>query len=450
MLITYPVPLVRTLIGGALALAATLAYAQSTVPSLWVSNNGNLEGSVSAFSVNPDGTLTFVNRVVTGSRPNTTVPCAGCNSYEIALSPNGRWLATAHPAGDLDGLFVYEVAADASVTQRLAVTLPAGFDAPLDLIWLDDTYLAVLLTQASPDRITAYEWNPAGPSLTPVGFVTPGTGVGYLAVDPNRDYLYASDSAARVIHVYAIGPVGSLAFIESEPTGAPFALEINVTPDGRYLYGAGGISGSGQDVVAMQINGDGSLTPIAGQPFQTGGASPSNVYVADGGNFVIAGHGTDATMRSLSLAAGTGVLAPTGFVFDVGLQGTLGDVRSLGGSVFVTDNSTATDGLTGVYSFALGANGSFTMNGGSIYLTGGIAPRSMATWTPPQTFAPGDLNCDGVVDILDINAFILALSDPAGYAAAYPDCDRNLADTNGDGEIDILDINPFIAIIEGG
>lgn len=432
------------------AFVVSLAWAQSAVPALWVSNNGNLEGSVTAFVVNPDGTLTLVNRVVTGTRPNTTVPCAGCNSYEIALSPNGRWLATAHPAGDLDGLFVYEVGADASITQRLALTLPVGFDSPLDLIWLDDTYLAVVLTQTSPDRITTYQWNPAGPSLTPVGFVNPGTGLGYLAVDPNRDYLYASDSSARVIHVYAIGPVGSLIFLESEPTGSPFALEINVTPDGRYLYGAGGISGTGQDVVAMQINGDGTLTPITGQPFQTGGASPSNVYVADNGNYVIAGHGTDATMRSLSLAPATGALTATGFFFDVGLQGTLGDVRSLGNNVFVTDNSTATDGIMGVYSFTLNANGSFTLNGAGAYSTQGIAPRSMATWKPPQLYALGDMNCDGVVDILDINPFILALSDPAAYAAAYPDCDRNLADVNGDGEIDILDINPFIALIAGG
>ncbi|TWT41058.1 hypothetical protein RAS1_37490 [Phycisphaerae bacterium RAS1] len=61
----------------------------------------------------------------------------------------------------------------------------------------------------------------------------------------------------------------------------------------------------------------------------------------------------------------------------------------------------------------------------------------------------GDLNCDGDVNILDINAFTLALSDPAGYAIAYPDCDILLADVNGDGSADILDINPFIAVLAG-
>ena len=34
----------------------------------------------------------------------------------------------------------------------------------------------------------------------------------------------------------------------------------------------------------------------------------------------------------------------------------------------------------------------------------------------------GDLNCDAVVDFGDINPFVLALSDPAGYHTQYPNC----------------------------
>lgn len=62
----------------------------------------------------------------------------------------------------------------------------------------------------------------------------------------------------------------------------------------------------------------------------------------------------------------------------------------------------------------------------------------------------GDLNCDGAVNVLDINAFVLALSDTAGYAAAHPACFRGLADVNNDGAVDVLDINPFVALLAGG
>lgn len=59
----------------------------------------------------------------------------------------------------------------------------------------------------------------------------------------------------------------------------------------------------------------------------------------------------------------------------------------------------------------------------------------------------GDLNCDGSVDTHDIDPFVLAISNPAGYASAYPDCDINLADINGDGGIDTFDIDAFIELL---
>jgi hypothetical protein len=62
----------------------------------------------------------------------------------------------------------------------------------------------------------------------------------------------------------------------------------------------------------------------------------------------------------------------------------------------------------------------------------------------------GDLNCDGVVNFDDINPFVLALSDPAGYQAAFPNCHILNGDCNGDGYVDCDDINPFVAILSGG
>jgi hypothetical protein len=43
----------------------------------------------------------------------------------------------------------------------------------------------------------------------------------------------------------------------------------------------------------------------------------------------------------------------------------------------------------------------------------------------------------------------VALTDPAGYAAAWPDCDRMLADCNGDGEVNAFDIDPFVELLTG-
>ena len=66
-----------------------------------------------------------------------------------------------------------------------------------------------------------------------------------------------------------------------------------------------------------------------------------------------------------------------------------------------------------------------------------------------QSAARGDLNCDGAVDAFDIDPFVLALTDPAGYQAAFPDCNILNGDCNGDGVVDAFDIDPFVELLTG-
>jgi hypothetical protein len=63
---------------------------------------------------------------------------------------------------------------------------------------------------------------------------------------------------------------------------------------------------------------------------------------------------------------------------------------------------------------------------------------------------PGDLNCDGEVNFLDINRFVLALTDEDAYIAMYPNCPFGNRDINGDGEFDFRDINRFVLLLTGG
>ena len=75
-----------------------------------------------------------------------------------------------------------------------------------------------------------------------------------------------------------------------------------------------------------------------------------------------------------------------------------------------------------------------------LYYTDGLVYFALA-------FFRGDLNCDGALDFDDINPFVLALSDPAGYAAAYPDCKPVNGDLNEDGVVNFDDVNPFVALL---
>lgn len=61
----------------------------------------------------------------------------------------------------------------------------------------------------------------------------------------------------------------------------------------------------------------------------------------------------------------------------------------------------------------------------------------------------GDTNCDGSRSTTDIEAFIQALVDPAGYAQSFPGCDIARADIDGDGSVTSGDIDPFVALLLG-
>ena len=63
--------------------------------------------------------------------------------------------------------------------------------------------------------------------------------------------------------------------------------------------------------------------------------------------------------------------------------------------------------------------------------------------------SPGDLNCDGVVSVADIGAFVLVLTNPAEYASQFPDCDALNGDLNGDGAVTVSDIGLFVALLTG-
>lgn len=60
-----------------------------------------------------------------------------------------------------------------------------------------------------------------------------------------------------------------------------------------------------------------------------------------------------------------------------------------------------------------------------------------------------DMNCDGEINGLDVDGFILALTDQIGYDNRYPGCSALSADINGDTIVDMLDLGPFVTEVLG-
>ncbi|HRQ75608.1 MAG TPA: beta-propeller fold lactonase family protein [Phycisphaerales bacterium] len=427
-----------------IALAASMslcaaASAQSKNPAIFVANNGNLEGSVTSMLVNPDGSLTFVQKLVTGTAPNTSNPDWGTNCYSIAISPDGRHLAIGHASADsMPGrMTIMSVNTDATIVQQGAFNIPR---TPMSIVWLDDEHIAVTETRSSGTnrvRVYHYAWEEA--ELTLTDFEPTGSFTSSLALHASGQYLFPQNSLGGAsISSFKVNPGGTLDFVQTVGTGGTYPLGLGTSPNGRWLYAGGGISSGGKAIIGYDIDPNtGMLTVQPGSPYTSPGSSPKQVVVSSDNAYAIAGHGTDATVRTFSIHPSTGALTPTGFFFDVGVQGSLGDLTIMGDLLFVPDRDTIFDGIRGVYSFTLNANGSLTQNG-PIVDTQGIGPNAIAAWPGKTGPAPclADLNGDQSVDVQDLLTLLSSWGKCGGFCPA---------DLNGDNAVDVLDLLILLA-----
>ena len=126
-------------------------------------------------------------------------------------------------------------------------------------------------------------------------------GTGYVYLDNNT-------AGANTISGFSRAPDGALTALPGSPfaaggagLGAGIASQgaIRTADDGKYLLAAD--AGSNQ-VSVLRIGADGSLTPVAGSPFSSGGVEPDSIAVNDGLVYVsnTGAGGTDYTGFTLS------------------------------------------------------------------------------------------------------------------------------------------------------
>ncbi|MFM9958661.1 MAG: hypothetical protein ACKVZJ_11335 [Phycisphaerales bacterium] len=407
-------------VAGLLA-ASSLAHGQCSFRAVFVGNNGNLEGSVTTYRVNADNSLAVVAKYITGSRPSTSVPEPGSNVAAVALRPDGKFIAAIHAteASTAERITMLRVNSDGTLSP------PAGPgsglfntpDAPLDGEWVNNDFLAVLDT--GDGVLYIYRYNETLNTLTLVSFGQTGGFTSTLAIHPSRNYIVTQESTGRTVRLFPINPATGVLGAPSISSFSQFSLGIGISPDGTRAFGGGGISGN--LVTAYSIDaGTGVIVPIAGAPFASPGSSPKQVAVTSDNLFALVAHGTDATVRVLAIDPGTGALSFTPFFFDVGFQGSLGEVVVEGQQMFVTDRDTISDGVRGLRSFTVGADGSLTQNGTIVDSTG-ITPNSIQTWRPPPPPCPGDITGDNRVDTNDLVLFLgnFGLSVPPGTGGDF-------------------------------
>jgi 6-phosphogluconolactonase (cycloisomerase 2 family) len=417
----------------ALLALAGAAMGQAAQRAAFVGNNGNIEGSVTSYTFSPAGVPQFVAKLITGSGQNNP----GNNVTGISLSPNGRWLATTHATSSttVERVSIFRVNADATLTPAGVFTTP---DSPLDAVWIKNDVLAVTRTNTSlADFVYVYRYDEAGPSFTEIDSEDAGTFTAYVERSPDGQWLVATDSQGLMIRTFRIESDGELTPGVATSTGGTYVLDPGFTRTGRLrLYGGGGISNSGNKIPAFDFDmTDGTCTPLAAAPFISpgNGPSPKLAVATNDGRFMLVGHGTSSEVRTFFLNEVSGELTDSGFAFDVGIQGDLGDVEVLGDLVLVTDKFSTPN--TGLYSFRINQDGAIVMNGGLVS-SQGTTPTGIAAWDPPV--AACFANCD-----LSTGNPVLTGNDFACFLNAFV-AGQSYANCDGSTGLPVLTGNDFV------
>jgi PKD repeat protein len=101
------------------------------------------------------------------------------------------------------------------------------------------------------------------------------------------------------------------------------------------------------------------------------------------------------------------------------------------------------DPTSGTFASIVGSP--FPNSGSHVFSPPGNNGDGDGDWVLVLETLTGDTDCDGVVSMTDVPAFVLALVDPT----AYPGCDPTHADINHDGHIDGRDIQGFCILVTG-
>ena len=202
----------------------------------------------------------------------------------------------------------------------------------------------------------------------------------------------------------------------------------------------------GIEAMALYDDGNGPALYVGGNNFHAPGQPIGNVAKWDGAQWTTVGRrytGRVTRLRTFDDGNGPGLYLGGNALPDPKYFARLvgGQWQPVGGGV---GNNPAPPWPS---VFSLGVWDETLYVGGNFNVAGQLPTAGIAAWQGCPAFQPGDMNCDGVIDALDIEAFIVALFDPLNYPVLYPDCDINLADINGDGLVNAEDIEGFIALL---
>ncbi len=279
---------------------------------------GRASGGVSAFALGESsGTLTFLN----------AQPSHGTDPCHLSVDKTGKYVLVANFASG--SVSVYPVQPDGSLGEASDVIQHQGSSVDpvrqsgphAHAVTLDNQGKFVYVPDLGLDQVVIYKLDVGRGKLESVGAVRtePGAGPRQVVMHPSKNYAYLINELNSTMTAYAYdtdtGALSELQTLSTLPAGfkeASTCAEVQIAPDGTYLYG----SNRGHNSVAVyEINEDGTLN-LRGHK-GTGGEIPRNFVVSPAGDYLLAANQDTQNLVVFKLDKATGMPVATGETLDV-------------------------------------------------------------------------------------------------------------------------------------
>jgi len=279
--------------------------------------NEDLAGGVSAYAINPNGTLNLLN----------TASANGAFTTHISVQPSGQYFFAAN-YGNLDfpGSFpVYRILADGSIGPMTDIFLGAGNGTGPNLDRQEAPHAHQILTDLDgnhvfgvdlgADKVNVLNLNPGtgvfSANTVPFAPVASGSGPRHMAFHPDRQHAYVLDELVSSITAFDYDPTRgafiwkqTISTLPDDFTGSNSTAEIRVHPSGRFLYN----TNRGHNSVTMFAidTNTGELDVIGWE--STRGEWPRGMNIDPSGTFLYAANQNTDTIAVFRIQASNGKL----------------------------------------------------------------------------------------------------------------------------------------------
>jgi 6-phosphogluconolactonase len=289
--------------------------------------NETANGTLSSFSFNPEsGEIVFLNSVSSGGNGPTNITTDNQGKFVFCANYGSGGIAAIgiNKDGSLSTslqVFKYEPKPNGSGRQ-------SGSHAHSTVFSPDYKYLMV--PDLGTDKVNIYHFdvtktsNPLEPMNPPFVDVKPGSGPRIIVFHPNGKYAYVIHEMGAMVTVFdyengKLAEKQTVSIVSEGFTGRVGAADIQVSPDGRFLYASN--RGDANELAIYKINIDGTL--VYNGRISSNGAGARSFVIDPAGNFLLIGNNTSNMVSIFRINKKTGMLTLTDKTIEIEEPGCL-------------------------------------------------------------------------------------------------------------------------------